>query len=146
MTRDERGVGGLEGAAFGVLVFAVGSLVIANAWPVVDAKMAASAAAREAARAFVEAPGADVAPLDAERAGRDAVVGHGRRGEALEVVLLEGAFARCRRIVVEARYPVPIGAVPLLRSMSTTFTVAARHSEIVDPYRSGLAGEATCAA
>src|SRR4029079_720569 len=53
----ERGVvGGIEVLPFGFLIFVVGSLVIANAWAVIDARMAADAAARQAARAYVESP------------------------------------------------------------------------------------------
>ena len=133
MTFDERGqLGGLEGAAFGVLVFAMGALVVAGAWGAIDAKMAASAAAREAARAYVEAPAADAALASAEGAARDAIAGHGRDPSAVMVALVAGSFARCQRVVFEARYPVRLGVV------------AARHAEIVDPYRSGLDGEARC--
>jgi hypothetical protein len=50
--RDEGGaVGGLEVLPFGLLIFVVGILLVVNAWAVVDAKLAAEAAAREAARA-----------------------------------------------------------------------------------------------
>ena len=53
---DERGaVGGIEVLPLGMLVLVVGTLLVVNAWAVVDAKLAASAAAREAARAYVEA-------------------------------------------------------------------------------------------
>ena len=60
---------------FGLLIFVVGSLLIANAWAVVDAKFATDAAARQAVRTFVEGDDPDV------RAGRSAGGGPGgRRG------------------------------------------------------------------
>jgi hypothetical protein len=45
---------GIEALPFGFLVLVAGSLLLANAWAVVDAKFAASAAAREAVRVYVE--------------------------------------------------------------------------------------------
>src|SRR5207248_1263005 len=60
--RDERGqIGGIEAVAFGVLVFVLGLLIVVNAWGVVDAKVAAAAAAHDAARAYVEAPSREAA-------------------------------------------------------------------------------------
>ena len=65
MIRDEAGqAGGLEGIAFGLLIFVLGTLLIANAWAVVDTKLAVTAAAREAARAFVEADDAPALHLE----------------------------------------------------------------------------------
>ena len=74
--RDQSGqAAGLEAIVFGLLTFVVGVLLAANAWAVVDAKMAMSAAAREATRAYVEAPdGSDPMAL-AEAAAREAVAG-----------------------------------------------------------------------
>ncbi|MBA2283441.1 MAG: hypothetical protein H0W25_19710, partial [Acidimicrobiia bacterium] len=52
--RDERGqMGGIEALPFGLLIFVVGALLVANAWAVIDAKLAVTAAAREAARTWV---------------------------------------------------------------------------------------------
>ena len=48
-------VGGIEALPFGLLVFVVGALLVANAWAVVDAKLAVDAAARQATRHYVEA-------------------------------------------------------------------------------------------
>ena len=63
---DEHGqVGGIEGLVFGVLVFVFGALLVANAWAVVDAKSAASVAAREAARVCVESSYADAVAVEA---------------------------------------------------------------------------------
>ena len=55
--RDDRGqVAGIEVLPFGFLVLVAGTLLVVNAWAVVDAKFAVDAAVREAARAYVEAP------------------------------------------------------------------------------------------
>ena len=144
---DERGqVGGLEGLIFGVLVFVFGTLVVVNAWQVVDAKFAAATAAREAARSYVESPSAGQAAAGAEQAARAAMNGHGRATDRMTLVQVEGAFARCSRVTMEVRYRAPLIRVPLLGALGGDVMVSARHSEIVDPLRSGLgAAEAVCA-
>jgi hypothetical protein len=143
--RDEAGqVGGVEGAIFGVLVFVFGTLVVINGWAVVDAKLAAGSAAREATRSYVEARSAPEASAAAQRAAEEAIRGHGRQVERLALRFVDGGFTRCARVTLEASYRVPLLAVPVLGQRGVGFTVASRHSEVVDPYRSGLPGEAAC--
>ncbi len=143
--RDERGqVGGIEGLVFGVLIFVFGTLVVTNAWGVIDAKLATTSAAREAARTYVEAPSEAAAGPAAENAAREAILSHGRRWERTTVPPVEGAYGRCRRITVEVSYDVPLIAIPLLGQAGNGITVTSRHSEVIDPYRSGLDGTATC--
>ncbi len=137
-------MGGVEAAIFGVLVFVFGTLVVANAWGVVDAKLATTSAAREAARSYVEARSASEAELVAQRAAEEAVTGHGRRVERMELDRVQGGFARCARVTLEVRYRAPVVAVPLLGESGSGFTVSSRHSEVVDPYRSGAPGQAAC--
>ena len=137
--RDEWGqVGGLEGLVFGVLVFVFGTLLVGNAWAVVDAKSAASAAAREATRAFVESSG-DAAAVEA---GMQAFEGHGRSRDRARVVRTAGELVRCERVVFEAAYVVPLVSVPVIGGAGQGLRVSARHSEVVDPYRSGLGPQA----
>ena len=140
--REDGQVAGIEGAVFGVLVLIIGILVVANAWAVVDAKLAASAAAREAARAFVESDGAS-ADVDAVSAARSTIEAHGRDPGRASVDLGDATFARCARVTATVRYEGTLAAIPLLRNLRG-FTVTATHSEVVDPYRSGIAGEAAC--
>lgn len=146
MRGEEGQVGGVEGVIFGVLVFVLGTLVIVNAWGVIDAKLAATGAAREAARAFVEAPTATGAAARAQAAAAEAITAQGRHAARMQPVDLGGAtLTRCARVTAVVRYDVPVQAIPLLRAATTTFTVSARHSEVVDPYRSGqLLGTAQC--
>jgi hypothetical protein len=145
MTDESGQLGGLEGLAFGVLIFVIGTLVVVNAWGVIDAKLAAASAAREAARAFVEAP--DLAGGDdgAQRAAADAIGGYGRDPSRMTVTRTATAFGRCERVTFTVEYPVSIGRLPLLKREAATFVAKARHSEIVDPFRTGLHGEAVCA-
>ena len=147
MIRSDHGqVGGIEGVIFGVLVFVLGVLVIANAWGVVDAKLAASAAAREGTRAFVESRGhsTEDAALEAIAAADQALVGHGRSVARREPIEIEGTLTRCSRVTVRVRYRVPLVSIPLLGRYGTGFRATGRHSEIVDPFRAGLEDRSTC--
>ena len=141
---DERGqVAGIEGLVFGLLIFVVGTLVVANAWGVIDAKMAASAAAREAARTYVKAPAGSDAPALAIAAGEDTLGSLGRHDSGQRVELVAGTFVRCSAVTFRVTVPVPLIRLPWLGSHGTGFTAVASHTEIVDPYRSGLAGDPT---
>ncbi|HVF14696.1 MAG TPA: hypothetical protein VM942_08860, partial [Acidimicrobiales bacterium] len=139
MTKGESGqVAGLEAICFGLLTFVVGVLLAANAWAVVDAKMAMSAAAREATRAYVEAPaGSDPLAL-ADAAAREAVRGHGRDPDLMQLLPLESGFTRCQVVRFEASYRVPAVTLPFLRGGGAGFTASARHAEVVDPYRDAV--------
>jgi hypothetical protein len=136
--RDQSGQAGMEVIPFGLLTFVVGVLLVANAWAVIDAKMAVSAAAREATRAFVEAP-VDGDPLGlADAAARAAIAGAGRDPGQLVLTPLEAVFARCETVRFEASYQIPAVKVPWVGSYGNGFTATARHAEVVDPYRTGV--------
>lgn len=138
-------VGGIEAVVFGTLLFVIGTLVVANAWGLIDAKLAASAAAREATRTFVESRAAttEQALDDAEAAARGAIGGHGRDPARMSFVTEDAVLQRCARVAFRVEYPVPLVALPFLHA-GRGFTAVGRHSEIVDPYRSGLDGPADC--
>jgi hypothetical protein len=147
MTRcrgDAGQVGGIEALPFGLLIFVVGSLLIANAWAVVDAKFATDAAARQAVRTYVEARDPDVALEDARVAGLDAIEAHGRDPKrALVGPVGEATLARCARVTFEAAYEVPALSLPFIGGYGRApFLVRATHSELVDPFRSGVPGDA----
>jgi hypothetical protein len=144
---DAGQVGGIEALPFGLLIFVVGSLLIANAWAVVDAKFATDAAARQAVRTFVESDDAARAVDDARSAGLDAVEAHGRdRARAIVEPVGEATLARCARVTFEAVYEVPALSLPFIGGYGRApFRVRSTHSELVDPFRSGVPGEAeTC--
>ena len=144
---DEAGqVGGVEGVIFGVLVFVLGTLVVANAWAVVDAKSSASAAAREATRAFVESSASSEqdALVEAEAVARDTIEGYGRDPAKLVVVAEEASLRRCGRVTIRTEYPVPLVSLPILGQHGHGFTAVGRHSELVDPFRAGLADRDAC--
>ena len=144
---DAGQIAGMEGVIFGVLVFVIGVLLIANAWGVIDAKLAASASAREAVRTFVESRAASTeeAFVDAHAVAQETIVAHGRSASRFAMARPRDlALARCARVELTVTYRVPLVSIPLLGRYGSGFTVSGRHSEIVDPFRSGLEGTAGC--
>jgi Flp pilus assembly protein TadG len=146
--RDESGfAGGAEAIAFGVLIFVFGTLVIAGAWGVIDGRLATTAAAREAARSYVEA-GSETQAMDAARnAAESAMRGHSRELVDLEITPIRRGgttFRRCNGIQVLVRARVPRAPIPLLSRAGGAYTVTSRHDEHIDPYRSGLTGASSC--
>ncbi len=142
--RGDRGqVAGIEAIPFGLLVLTVGILVVAHTWAVVDAKFVATAAAREATRAYVEAPSSESAEAHATTAAATAVVRSGRDPATLRLTRSSAGFGRCVPTRYEAALEVPAVAVPW-RADRPAHQVRAAHTEVVDPYRSGPPGFATC--
>ena len=137
-------MGGIEAVFFGLLVLVLGTLVAANVWGVIDAKVAAAGAAREATQAFVQAPAGSDPAMMARGAAERAIVAQGR-DVARMTLLVSGDLTRCSRVVAEVHYRVPLIVVPMLGGLGSGFTASARHSELVDPYRSGLPPTASCA-
>jgi hypothetical protein len=130
---------------FGVLVFVVGSLLIANAWAVIDAKLATTAAAREAARSYVESDSASTGADAATQAAEEAISNYGRDADRLGLELeQDGRFARCSRVTFVASYEIPAISLPFGIGFGGPIEVRTRHSEIIDPLRSGLPSESTC--
>jgi hypothetical protein len=146
--RDDRGqLAGIEALPFGILTFVVGMLLVVNAWGVVDAKQATTSAAREAVRAYVEAPDEATAVEAANQAARRSIEGHGRNPDRTTVVIRHAdgrSFGRCTRVVVTVHHPVPALRLPWIGGYGHAFDVTTSQSEVVDPYRSGLPGAATC--
>lgn len=141
---DAGQVGGIEALPFGLLIFVVGTLLIANAWAVVDAKFATDAAAREAVRAFVEGDDPESAVTEATTAGRATIEAHGRDPERVVIQPVGPArLERCARVTFEAVYEVPALSLPFIGGYGRApFRVRSSHSELVDPFRSGLTGQA----
>lgn len=140
---DAGQVAGIESVPFGLLVLIVGILLIAHTWAVVDAKFVATAASREATRAYVESSGPDDAMGAARRAAASAVDRSGRTAATVDLRQATAGFGRCIHSRLEIRVRVPMIGVPW-RSDRPAIAVRAGQQEVVDPYRDGLAGVADC--
>lgn len=141
--RGDRGaVGGIEVLPFALLLFMVGTLFIANVWAVVDAKLAAGSAAREATRAYVEADDATTADAAARAVAHETLAAHGRDDAGrvtIDPPLLDRPFGRCTRVTITVHYRVPALALPWLGGLGDGIDARATHSEVIDAYRGGLA-------
>lgn len=139
---DERGqLGGAEVLPFGFLVLVTGALLVANVWAVIDAKVATTSAAREAVRAYAEAPTEREALELGEAAARDALDGHHRDvpGAVRIIAPPPGSFVRCARVAWVVEYDVPTLSLPFVgRVGGSVITARSRHAELLDAYRSGL--------
>lgn len=155
--RDGEGgfVAGGEALALGALVFVVGAILAINAWGVVDAHMAADAVAREVARTLVESdPGPGLAgTLQAVGAQVADDMGHGDgvslgygAGTASSSTTGDpgGLLQRCQRVTVTATLTSTTVRLPFVGGWGAPWTVRGSHTEVVDPFRSGLPGEADC--
>ena len=132
----------MEAVAFGLLILVGGILLISNAWAVVDAKLAAGTSAREAARTFAKAPTSDpaLAASEAERAARDTLNQLGWRRRDISITSAGSGFERCAPVSYAVSIPVRAFRLPFLPVGPREFEVTARHTERVDPYRSGVPG------
>lgn len=150
--RSERGrfgeegfVAGSDGLVFGTLLFVIGTLLVAFAWGIVDTKMAAQAAARHAASAYVAASDASAALSAAGSAADSTLAGWGRAAAGSSVAVVSGSFARCERITVVVRCRAPLLDLPLVGMLGAGESVTGRDSQLVDPFVSGPAGTSACA-
>jgi hypothetical protein len=137
---DERGaIGGIEGLAFGILIFVFGMFMVLNAWAVVDGTMTATAAAREATRAYVEAGSQQQAVVAAQAA----TTGANHRITAVNLTP-PGNFERCQPVTATVTLEVPRMSLPLIGGAGGVVDVHGSHTEVIDPYRSGLAASGGC--
>jgi hypothetical protein len=145
---DDAGqVAGIEVLPFGILIFVIGALLIGSSWAVIDTKMAVNAATREGVRTFVEADDPVSGTTNGTRVAREAIAGYGRNPDKLRVDPPDyhgGSFRRCNLVTIHASYPAPLIALPLIGSHGEAFTVTSSHTEMIDPYRSGLGGASAC--
>jgi Flp pilus assembly protein TadG len=146
--RGDRGqVGGIEVIPFGILTFVIGMLVIVNVWGVVDSELATSSAAREAVRAFVESPDEVSAVQRAQAATQAAFAGQGRSSSNSTVSIAyigDRGWSRCSRVTITVRHPVHAVRLPIIGGFGHGFDAVASQSEVIDPFRSGLHGDAQC--
>lgn len=143
--RGEEGfVAGFEGFLFGMLLFVAGTLLVSYAWGVVDTSSATAQAARDAVRTYVEAVNPSQAVSQAQSAVEATLAGWGRNPRLAKVVFSGGGLRRCARVTVTVSYPSPVIVLPFVGDVGSASAVTSSQSQLVDPYRSGLPGQANC--
>ena len=143
---DAGQVGGIEVLPFGFLLFVSVTLLFVNVWGVIDAKLAVTSAAREAARAYSESDSEGTARLAATARATETLAAYGRGGSRASInpPVLSSSFGRCARVTITVSYEVPAIALPFLGGLGSSQLVTSSFTEIVDPYRDRLAGVARC--
>jgi len=143
---DSGQVGGIEVLPFGFLIFVAITLLIANAWGVIDAKLAVTNSAREATRAYVEANNSQQAEFGSWDGAKQTLASYGRDDARATIgrPVVNGGFSRCSRVSITVTYSVPAIAIPFIGGFGNLKPVSSTHSELIDPFRSGLKGAATC--
>ena len=140
--RTEGGQAGAEVIVGGIVLLIAVTLVLTNVWVVLDTKMAAGEAARTAAQAYVEENSSGTALAVATAAAERQLAP--RFGRAWRIEPLVTRFARCEPIDMRVEITVGLIAVPFLGSIGGHKTVSSTHRTRIDPYRSGVPGEAAC--
>lgn len=138
------GAAGTEVLPFCVLIFVFGTLLLVNAWGVIDAKFAVTSASREAARTYAESDGGLAGEAAAESAAQDAIRAYGRTPERMELSEPQGAFVRCGSVTYTASYPVPAIKIPVIGGFGEAFDVTSSHTTRIDRLRAGLGADSAC--
>lgn len=140
----DRGSAGAEVLPFCVLIFVFGTLLLVNAWGVIDAKLAVTSAAREAARTYAESDGGLAGEAAADAAASDAIEAYGRTPARLDLSEPQGAFVRCGEVTYTASYPVPAIEIPVIGGFGEAFDVTSSHTTRIDRLRAGLDAASAC--
>lgn len=148
-------VAGAEALLFGNLIFVVGVLLTINAWGVVDAHMTADAVARQVARTLVESDPELGLPSELQGVAT-AVMDDMQRDTPVTLRFLDAdgvavdnpanLLVRCHRVTVTATLSTNTVNLPFVAdTWGLQRQVTGSHTEVVDPFRSGLPGEVDCA-
>lgn len=131
-------VAGLEGVVFGLLVLVAGTIVVLNAWSVLQTRRVLDGAAREYLRAYTEGDDPADARSGARRALQAVLDGERRRPAGGPNVRLEEPdetrFGPCAEATISIWAEVPAARVPFIGTFGST-TVRVTHSELVDAHR-----------
>ncbi len=142
--RCERGfVAGAEALAVGTLILVAGSILTANAWAVIDTRMALESAAREYLRTYTESTDPISASQDAHAAMRRVLADRPGLLEGLELEPPSGSgFGPCAPASVSMRASVPTIHIPLLDASWGRHTVGVSAAELIDAHREMRSGAA----
>ena len=143
MSRGERGVvAGLDGLVFGMLVMVAGTLLIVNAWAVVDSRTALDGAAREYLRSYTRAGDPGTARSSGAAAVTAFLAGRGMDPAAVRTAHPDPTtFGPCAAATVELSLVVPVARVPFVGGFGST-TVHVTGTELVDAHREVIPGAA----
>lgn len=142
---DQSGfVSGSEGLLFGAGVLLITTLIFANVWSVFNARFVGGETARAMGRAYAEANDPMTALAGAYQRGAEVLQTHGQSGEDTKLAIDAQGYERCQPFTIAVSVPVRYSILPGIATHRTAFRVQSTYSDVIDPYRSGLEGEAHC--
>ena len=146
LDRRRRERGAVEVLAPAVLVGLAGTLLLVQAWAVLDARLAVQGAAHAAGRAYVAEARPASAATRAHEAASLAYAGAGQdpRALRLEIVAPPGAVQRCAVVRFIAVASVPSLRLPFLGRFGPPVTVRGRDAQLVEPFRARRPGSVRC--
>lgn len=137
---DERGaVAGLEALLFSVLILVAGSVLLVNAWAVLDTRAALDAAAREFTRSFTEQTDTTTARHVATAAALNSLAHRGLDPDLVEITIgLPQGFGPCAVVQVTLQRRIAWLRAPFVGDLDDTL-VQVVHRELIDAHREVMA-------
>lgn len=140
--RGERGMAaGAEALALGCIVLVVASVLVVNAWAVLDTRTALESAAREYLRAYTEADSPGAAAGQGRRSAR--MVLDERPALAADVRISPpepDTFGPCAPALVTLSAEVPAIRIPFIDHRWGRHTVTVRAVELIDAHQEMTSG------
>ena len=134
---------GAEALALGSIVLVVATLLVVNAWAVLDTRTALESATREYLRAYTEADSPGAAAHDGERSARTVL---DERPALADIVQLSppdpGAFGPCAPAMVTMSAEVPAVRIPFIVDGWGRHIVTVRAVELIDAHQEMTRGAA----
>lgn len=144
MRRPERAMAaGAEALALGTLVLLAGTIMVTNAWAVIDTNMALEAAAREYLRAYTEADEPTAAAANGDTAARAVLQDRpGVLGRLRVVPPSPETFGPCAPAAVTVSARVPAIRIPAIDAQWGEHTVSISAVELIDAHQEMVSGPA----
>lgn len=142
MRRSERAmVAGAEALAIGTVVLLAGTILVVNAWAVIDTRLALEGAAREYLRAYTESDGPVSASVQGDAAARAVLEDRPGLLERLKVdPPRQDLFGPCAPAAVTMAAQVPTIGIPAIRSGWAQHTVRVSAVELIDAHQEMTSG------
>lgn len=135
--RDERGqAAGFESIPLGIVLFVSVTLIVVNAWAIVDTRATLGSAARDYLRAYTREP-TRAAGITAGSAAAGRSIGERTGEQVVTISHPNEPFGPCRAATVEITVEVRAIRVPFLGGLGTT-EVSTTQSELVQPYGTAI--------
>lgn len=136
-------VAGAEALAIGTVILLAGTILVVNAWTVIDTRLALEGAAREYLRAYTEADGPETAHAEADAAAGAVLEDRPRLLAGLHIdPPRPELFGPCAPAAVTMTAAVPTIGIPAIRNGWAEHTVHVSAVELIDAHQEMTSGAA----